>query len=74
MSVNPCAASGMPDNEYADGMIEHDGDVGKLLKVLDDLNIANDTIVIYSTDNGPNMFPWPRIVAWRSPGSATPPS
>ncbi len=51
--------SGMPDNEYADGMIEHDGDVGKLLKAVDDLNIANDTIVIYSTDNGPNMFTWP---------------
>src|SRR5882672_8146065 len=51
--------SGMPDNEYADGMIEHDGDVGKLLKAVDDLNIANDTIVIYTTDNGPNMFTWP---------------
>jgi arylsulfatase len=51
--------SGMPDNEYADGMIEHDGDVGKLLKTVDDLNIGNDTIVIYSTDNGPNMFSWP---------------
>ncbi|WP_457155902.1 sulfatase-like hydrolase/transferase, partial [Mesorhizobium sp. P5_C1] len=37
--------SGMPDNEYADGMIEHDGDVGKLLKALDDLGIANDTIL-----------------------------
>jgi len=49
----------MPDNEYADGMIEHDGDVGKLLKAVDDLNIANDTVVIYSTDNGPNMFTWP---------------
>ena len=42
--------SGMPDNEYADGMIEHDGDVGKLLKALDDLGIANDTIVVYATD------------------------
>jgi arylsulfatase A-like enzyme len=51
--------SGMPDNEYADGMIEHDGDVGKLLKALDDLNINNDTLVIYTTDNGPNMFSWP---------------
>jgi arylsulfatase A-like enzyme len=39
--------------------IEHDGDVGKLLKALDDLNIANNTIVIYTTDNGPNMFSWP---------------
>src|ERR1700678_3684556 len=51
--------SGMPDNEYADGMIEHDGDVGKLLKALDDLGIADDTIVLYTTDNGPNQFSWP---------------
>src|SRR5215468_8921421 len=36
--------SGMPGNEYADGMVEHDGDVGKLLKALDDLGIANNTI------------------------------
>jgi arylsulfatase len=51
--------SGMPDNEYADGMIEHDGDVGKLLKAVDDLGIANDTIVVYTTDNGPHMNSWP---------------
>jgi arylsulfatase A-like enzyme len=51
--------SGYPDNEYADGMIEHDGDVGKLLKTLDDLNVANDTIVVYTTDNGPHMNSWP---------------
>jgi arylsulfatase A-like enzyme len=51
--------SGMPGNDYADGMYEHDLDVGKLLKQLDDLGIANDTIVIYTTDNGPNMFSWP---------------
>ncbi len=51
--------SGMPDNEYADGMIEHDGDVGKLLKTLDDLGIANDTILLYTTDNGPHMNSWP---------------
>jgi arylsulfatase A-like enzyme len=51
--------SGMPDNEYADGMIEHDGDVGKLLKTLDDLGITNDTIVLYTTDNGPHMNSWP---------------
>jgi arylsulfatase len=51
--------SGMPGNEYADGMIEHDGHVGQLLKALDDLGIVNDTIVVYSTDNGPNMFSWP---------------
>ncbi len=51
--------SGMPDNEYADGMIEHDGDVGKLLKTLDDLGMANNTIVVYTTDNGPHMNSWP---------------
>ena len=51
--------SGMPGNEYADGMVEHDGDVGKLLKALDDLGIADNTIVVYTTDNGPNQFSWP---------------
>jgi arylsulfatase A-like enzyme len=51
--------SGMPGNEYADGMIEHDGDVGKLLKALDDLKITDNTIVVYTTDNGPNQFSWP---------------
>jgi arylsulfatase A-like enzyme len=45
--------------EYADGMIEHDGTVGKLLKALDDLGIANNTILIYTTDNGPHMNSWP---------------
>ncbi|MFZ0314285.1 MAG: arylsulfatase [Candidatus Korobacteraceae bacterium] len=51
--------SGMPGNDYADGMIEHDGDVGKLLKALDDNGVADNTIVIYTTDNGPNQFSWP---------------
>jgi arylsulfatase len=46
-------------SEYFDGMIEHDGHVGQLLKALDDLNIANDTIVVYTTDNGPHMNTWP---------------
>ena len=45
--------------EYADGMVEHDGHVGQVLKVLDDLKIADDTIVIYTTDNGPHMNSWP---------------
>jgi arylsulfatase len=40
-------------------MLEHDGHVGKLLKALDDLNIANDTIIVYTTDNGPHMNTWP---------------
>ncbi|MDP9772262.1 UNVERIFIED_ORG: arylsulfatase A-like enzyme [Rhizobium sp. SORGH_AS 755] len=51
--------SGMPYNEYADGMVEHDGDVGKLLKKLDDLGITENTIVVYTTDNGPNQWSWP---------------
>jgi arylsulfatase len=45
--------------EYADGMVEHDGHVGKLLKTLDDLGIADRTIVLYTTDNGPHMNTWP---------------
>jgi arylsulfatase len=45
--------------EYADGMVEHDGHVGKLLKALDELKIAEDTLVIYTTDNGPHMNTWP---------------
>ena len=46
-------------SEYADGMLEHDDDVGKLLKALDDLGIADNTIVLYTTDNGPHMNSWP---------------
>jgi len=45
--------------EYADGMVEHDGTVGTLLKALDDLGLADDTIVIYTTDNGPHANSWP---------------
>jgi arylsulfatase len=40
-------------------MIEHDNTVGTLLKALDDLGIANDTILLYTTDNGPHMNSWP---------------
>jgi arylsulfatase A-like enzyme len=40
-------------------MVEHDGQVGQLLKKLDDLGIANNTIVIYTTDNGAETFTWP---------------
>jgi arylsulfatase len=46
-------------DEYSDGMVEHDAHVGELLKLLDDLGIANDTIVMYSTDNGPHYNTWP---------------
>jgi arylsulfatase A-like enzyme len=45
--------------EYADGMVEHDRHVGLLLKALDELGISNDTIVIYTTDNGPHANSWP---------------
>jgi len=45
--------------EYADGMIEHDATVGTLLKALDDLGIADNTIVLYTTDNGPHANTWP---------------
>ncbi len=44
---------------YADGMVEHDGHVGQLLDKLDELGIADNTIVIYSTDNGAEVFSWP---------------
>jgi arylsulfatase len=44
---------------YADGMVEHDGMVGQLLDKLDELGIADDTIVMYSTDNGAEVFTWP---------------
>jgi arylsulfatase A-like enzyme len=44
---------------HADGMVEHDGHVGELLKLLDDLKIADNTIVIYTTDNGAELALWP---------------
>lgn len=44
---------------YADVMIDHDKNVGSVLKKLDELGITKDTIVIYSTDNGPHMNSWP---------------
>jgi arylsulfatase A-like enzyme len=46
-------------DEYSDGMVEHDMHVGELLKVIDDLGLTNDTIVQYSTDNGPHFNTWP---------------
>lgn len=54
-------------NFYADGMIQHDDDVGVLLETIDDLGIADNTIVIYSTDNGPHFNMWPdgAISPWR---------
>ena len=46
-------------DEYSDGMVEHDMHIGKFLKALDELKIADNTIVFYSTDNGPHMNTWP---------------
>jgi arylsulfatase len=46
-------------DEYSDGMVEHDMHIGKFLKTLDDLGISDNTIVFYSTDNGPHMNTWP---------------
>jgi arylsulfatase A-like enzyme len=44
---------------YADGMWQLDQNIGKLLSLLDDLKITDNTIVVFTTDNGPNMFSWP---------------
>ena len=44
---------------YADGMAEHDGMVGQLLDKLDELGISDNTIVMYSTDNGAELMTWP---------------
>ncbi|MEJ1996031.1 MAG: arylsulfatase [Limibacillus sp.] len=51
--------SGPSGNEYHDGMIEHDMHVGKFLDLLDELGIADNTLVMYSTDNGPHFNTWP---------------
>jgi len=44
---------------YHDVMIDHDKNVGTVLQKIDDLGLVNDTIVFYSTDNGPHMNTWP---------------
>lgn len=44
---------------YPDGMVEHDRHVGRLLKKLDDLGITDNTLVMYSTDNGAEVMSWP---------------
>jgi arylsulfatase len=44
---------------YADGMVEHDGMVGQMLDKLDELGITDNTIVLYSTDNGAELLTWP---------------
>ncbi|ADB16495.1 sulfatase [Pirellula staleyi DSM 6068] len=51
--------SGRWMSEYADAMIDHDKNVGTVLKAIDDAGIADNTFVMYSTDNGPHMNSWP---------------
>jgi len=51
--------SGRWQSPYHDTMIDHDKDVGQVLKALDDLGIADNTFVMYSTDNGPHENSWP---------------
>jgi arylsulfatase len=51
--------AGRWQSEYHDVMIDHDKAVGQLVRLLDELGIANDTFVMYSTDNGPHMNSWP---------------
>jgi arylsulfatase len=46
-------------DEYSDAMVEHDRHIGQFLDKLDELDIADNTIVFYSTDNGPHMNTWP---------------
>jgi arylsulfatase len=61
--THPKAASigqaGRWQDIYHDVMIDHDRNVGTVLQKIDQLGLANDTIVFYSTDNGPHMNTWP---------------
>jgi arylsulfatase len=51
--------AGRWQSDYHDTMIDHDRHVGRVLDTLDELGIAEDTIFLYSTDNGPHMNAWP---------------
>jgi arylsulfatase len=51
--------AGRDQSPYHDTMIDHDKNVGEMLNLLDELKIADDTLVMYSTDNGPHMNTWP---------------
>ncbi|RPI17058.1 MAG: arylsulfatase, partial [Lysobacterales bacterium] len=51
--------AGRWQSEYHDCMVEHDKHIGEMLDLLDELGIAEDTMVMYSTDNGPHMNTWP---------------
>jgi arylsulfatase A-like enzyme len=51
--------AGPTGDEYQDGMVEHDMHVGEFLALLDELGVADNTLVMYSTDNGPHYNTWP---------------
>jgi arylsulfatase A-like enzyme len=51
--------AGPDQSPYHDTMIDHDKNVGEVLDYLDEIGIADDTLVMYSTDNGPHMNTWP---------------
>jgi arylsulfatase len=51
--------AGENQSPYHDTMVDHDKNVGQVLDVVDKLGIAEDTLVVYSTDNGPHMNTWP---------------
>jgi arylsulfatase A-like enzyme len=44
---------------YADGMVEHDGHIGQMLGLLDELGVTDDTFIVYTTDNGAEVMSWP---------------
>ncbi|WHO39348.1 arylsulfatase [Sphingobium sp. AP49] len=51
--------SGLWQSEYHDVMIDHDLNMGEMIDLLDELGVADDTFVLYSTDNGPHQNSWP---------------
>ena len=51
--------AGRWQSEYHDTMIDHDKLVGSMLEMLDEAGLSEDTLVLYSTDNGPHMNSWP---------------
>jgi len=57
--VKPASRGQSGLDDYADAMIDHDKNVGQILKAIDDLGLTNNTIVMYSTDNGPHENSWP---------------
>ncbi len=55
--LSPASKNG--DDTYGDGIVQHDKEVGELLDYLDELGLSDNTIVVYTTDNGPYQYMWP---------------